>query len=381
MPRTKYRKKTKNGNTYYFYRLRHKNLRSPRDLYGKSIAELEEKINALKYELDRGVTSSNAYFGDYLNKWLTDVRLNGKKPNTAKRYTGLYEKYIKPYPIANIQLKSLTSLDIQEHYKKLVSEGVSKSTIKILSNIVHPCVRYAFSQNKILTDFSRSIIIPDAKDKLTGTRRASRALLPDEEQALLKACNGDKWELLIITALNSGLRAGELMALTWNDIDLDKRLLSVNKTYNSKSKGTPITSPKTKSSIRKVPLPSFLIPLLKKRRVEQIEEKLKAGSKYTDNNLVFCNAFGRYLASTTIINALKGYAKEIGIDSLNMHDFRDTYATKLYYETRDLKMIQTLLGHSNISTTADIYTKVSVEEASKYVKILDDMHQAAYKTE
>lgn len=374
MPRTKYKKKIKNGTQYYFYRLRHKNLRKPRDIYGKAIPELEEKIKKLEYELDRGVTSEKAYFGDYLEKWLNDVHLVNKKPATAKRYRGLLEKYIKGYPISSISLKDLTALDVQSHYARLVKESISKSTLDILGKIINPCIRYAFNQGKILVDFSRSIIVPDSSvQKKEGTRRPSIALLPEQEEKLLLACKDTKWYYFILTALNSGMRRGELLALTWSDVDLNKRQITINKSYSPQSK---LGTTKTENSNRKIPIPIFLVTALKKHKINQSEIKLLLCNKYEDNGIVFDNGFGKYIAATSLNRALKKFADEMGIDSLNTHDFRDTYATKLYNQTKDLKMVQTLLGHSEISTTADIYTHVSEAEATSYINVLDKLHNA-----
>ncbi|MEG0377596.1 MAG: hypothetical protein RR614_03870, partial [Eubacterium sp.] len=105
---------------------------------------------------------------------------------TIEAYERLYRLHLKDYEVAYIQLKDLTALDIQNHYSKLVSKGVSKSTMRNLVKIINPCIRYAFTQGKMLSDFSRSIIIPDAKEKQEGTRRASRALSKDEQRDLLK---------------------------------------------------------------------------------------------------------------------------------------------------------------------------------------------------
>ncbi|MEG1160295.1 MAG: site-specific integrase, partial [Acidaminococcaceae bacterium] len=344
------------------------------DIYGKAIPELEEKIKKLEYELDRGVTSEKAYFGDYLEKWLNDVHLVNKKPATAKRYRGLLEKYIKGYPISSISLKDLTALDVQSHYARLVKESISKSTLDILGKIINPCIRYAFNQGKILVDFSRSIIVPDSSvQKKEGTRRPSIALLPEQEEKLLLACKDTKWYYFILTALNSGMRRGELLALTWSDVDLNKRQITINKSYSPQSK---LGTTKTENSNRKIPIPIFLVTALKKHKINQSEIKLLLCNKYEDNGIVFDNGFGKYIAATSLNRALKKFADEMGIDSLNTHDFRDTYATKLYNQTKDLKMVQTLLGHSEISTTADIYTHVSEAEATSYINVLDKLHNA-----
>ena len=166
MPRSKYAKKVKNGNTYFFYRMRHKNLRRPHDLYGKSIPELEQKIDDLKKELDRGVQSDKVFFSNYLEKWLEDVLLINKKQATINNYRLTFKNYIENSSLNRIRLKEITAFDVQDFYKEVIEKnGAGKGTIATLKKLIHPCIRYAYTQGKILTDFSRSIIVPAGKEK------------------------------------------------------------------------------------------------------------------------------------------------------------------------------------------------------------------------
>lgn len=366
MPRTKFRKKVKNGNTYFFYRLNHPSLIRPRDLYGKTVTELQDKIDKLTYDLDRGIHSDKCVFVEYMALWMEAVLLIDKKHATIQKYNGLFNKYIKESPIANIQLNKLNSLTLQDWYKKLVKNGVSSPLLHSINNLICQCVHYAYCQNKIVTDFSKQIMLPKVqKKKMDGTRRKSRALSIEQEDALLKVCKGTKWEAFILTAINTGMRRGELMALTWDDVDFERGIITVNKSYRQPS-GT--TSPKTKSSNREIPMPLPVANILRNEKRKQLELAEKLPDRFVWENLVFTNDKGAHIAATSLGRALSEFSEKIGMeDSINVHDFRDTYATRLYERTKDLKMIQALLGHSDFSTTADIYTHVSIEEKKKVV--------------
>ncbi|MEG0377597.1 MAG: site-specific integrase, partial [Eubacterium sp.] len=184
---------------------------------------------------------------------------------------------------------------------------------------------------------------------------------------------------LIKTALYSGLRRGEIMALTWDDVDLEKGTINVNKSYSrhkdetGKIRGM-VDTPKTASSIRMVPIPRFVVAELKQHRAKQAELILLLANKYEKNNLVFCTDIGKYISISAIESAMRGFSKELGLDSLNMHDFRDTYATRLYELGYNEKTVQVLMGHSNIGVTMDIYTHVSSEMKTKDVYLLDELH-------
>lgn len=115
-----------------------------------------------------------------------------------------------------------------------------------------------------------------------------------------------------------------------------------------------------------MPLPVANILRNEKRKQLELAEKLP--DRFVWENLVFTNDKGAHIAATSLGRALSEFSEKIGMeDSINVHDFRDTYATRLYERTKDLKMIQALLGHSDFSTTADIYTHVSIEEKKKVV--------------
>ncbi|MDY7112136.1 Site-specific recombinase XerD [Eubacterium callanderi] len=370
MPRSKYAKKVKNGNTYFFYRMRHKNLRRPHDLYGKSIPELEQKIDDLKKELDRGVQSDKVFFSNYLEKWLEDVLLINKKQATINNYRLTFKNYIENSSLNHIRLKEITAFDVQDFYKEVIEKnGAGKGTIATLKKLIHPCIRYAYTQGKILTDFSRSIIVPAGKEKAASSKRSARALSIQEEQQLREIIKGKRIEAFVITALGSGLRHGELLALTWDDVDLKNGVITVNKSYGGKNG---VDSPKTPTGNRQVPIRSDVVECLKKHKLKQNEKILLYANKYQNNNLVFPNPTGGYQNASSNIIALKKLTEAHGIERITVHDFRDTYATRLFEQTSNLKMIQQLLGHSDISTTANEYTHVSLKESMQFIQALED---------
>ena len=161
MAKTIYKKKVKNDKEYYFYRLRHKNLKNPKDIYAATVKELNAKINALVKDLDNGISKNKEYLGVFIKDWLYNARLLNKKPSTKQRYDSIYRTYIENSSIYTIKLKDLCPSDIQIYYKELISSGKSNAAIKMLHKLVDPCIRYAYDNNRIIKDFSRAIIIPE----------------------------------------------------------------------------------------------------------------------------------------------------------------------------------------------------------------------------
>ncbi|MCB2301094.1 site-specific integrase [Clostridium tagluense] len=186
----------------------------------------------------------------------------------------------------------------------------------------------------------------------------------EEQINFFKIIKGHDLELLFITSLDTGLRQGESFSLTWKDIDLDNASINVNKSYKTvknietgKYEGV-VQTPKTKNSIRTVPIPSPLVNKLKQYKLSQKALKLKMGNLYQDNGLVFCNMFGNYLDSSNVLKRFKKILNEMDIQDMKFHDLRHTFATRLFELGENPKTVQVLLGHASISITLDTYTHV-----------------------
>lgn len=388
MPKVLYNKKTKNGKEYFFFRLRHKNLKKPKDLYGKTAKELTDKIKALTNELDQNIKNNKDSFETFFEDWLFDVKFVNLKPSTKEKYEGIYRNYIKNSPLSNINIKEISLRDIQEYYNKLIKKGSSVNCILSLNKLIAPCIRYAYNNNLILRDFTGAITLPIENEK-TKLEKTSK-ILPfslDEQKIFIKAIKGHELEMLFITALNTGMRQGELFALTWNDINFNEGYIDVNKTVKyisnvsreGRSKGDMIvTTPKTAKSLRKVKMPIFLIDKLKQYKVKQNKHRLAMANLYQNNNLVFCNLYGKYYDSGNVRKRLNKIIDKINeneediskhIAHRKFHDLRHTYATRLFELGETPKTVQELLGHSDVSITLNTYTHVlermKVETASK----------------
>lgn len=384
MAKTTFRKRTINGKEYYFFRLRHPNLKTPRDLYGATVKELNKKIKDLTYELDHNVINNKESFEHFFENWLFEINFINKKPSTKERYEGLYRNYIKNSSISNINIKDINQTAIQKYYNSLIKKGVSASTVKQINKIIAPSIRYAYNNNLIIKDFTRAIILPTEKEetKLNNKNKIYPFTL-EEQQQFIKAIKNHKLELLFITALTTGMRQGELFALTWNDIDFNNNTISISKTAKyiapvsaeGRGKGSIlIQTPKTENSIRTISIPVFLRDKLKQHRTIQLQNKIKLANLYENNNLVFCNTFGKYLDGSRVRKEFKKILVDNQLSIRKFHDLRHTFATRLFELGENPKTVQILLGHSNISTTLDTYTHVLNNVKENVSNKLNDLY-------
>lgn len=393
MAKTSYLKRTINGKEYYYFRLRHKNLRKSKDVYASTVKELDEKIRAIRKELENNIVNNKDVFETFFTNWLFDVRFSTLKPSTKERYEGIYRNYIKSSPLSKIKIKDITLTDIQDYYNKLIKGGSSVSSILALNKLLAPCIRYAYNNNILIKDFTGAIVLPK-EDQQTKLNKASKVqpFSLDEQQRFISAINGHELEMLFLTALNTGMRQGELFALTWKDIYFKECYININKTAKnvadvSREGREPskiiLQTPKTIKSNRRISIPSALSEQLRQYKLKQSEHRLKLANLYQDNNLVFCTVYGKYFDSSNIrkrfnkiidtINSNEEDKTKI-IKPRKFHDLRHTYATRLFELEEVPKTVQELLGHSDISITLDTYTHVLEDMKVMAASKLNDLY-------
>ncbi|MGL4742678.1 MAG: tyrosine-type recombinase/integrase [Sarcina sp.] len=382
MAKTKHLKRTINNKEYYYSRIRHENLNGSKDLYAETIKELDEKIKIFKLELDNNVQSSKKLFISFFESWLFEVHFINKKASTKEKYEGLFRNYIKTYP--NFKKLKLNNLDInvfQTFYNSLSLNGVSESIIKNIHKLIAPNIRYAFFNNLIIKDFSKALSIPNRCNAPKKSNVIPFSL--DEQFRFIAAIKGHDLETLYLTALNTGLRQGELFALQWSDLDFESNLITVNKSVKGithvsnkgrESSEVIIQTTKTEKSNRYVPMPQFLKNKLLEHKIIIEEQKKNMSNLYTDLDLVFPNKFGKYLNPSNVRKRFKKILNQNNLKDIKFHDLRHTFATRLFEVGEEPKVIQELLGHSNISLTLDTYTHVLDKLKVKAVSKLDSLY-------
>jgi integrase len=378
---------TKNGTEYYRVTAtvgRDSNGKPIRkEFYGSGKKEAEAKrdeyLNGIKNGLN--INYKNATFGELMHSWLFEITRIKVKASSFERYEGIYRNYIVNSDIYGMKLSDLKTLQIQRYYNELYENGKSSSIIENLNKLIRTFFTYAVNEGYVLRNpcTGGKVIIP----KEDTPEDAEIEIYTDEEIDLLKkALEGHGLKYLILTALGTGLRQGELLALKWDDIDFDKNQVKVTKTLKkvkvisadgSGKRELLENSPKSKTSNRIVPLPSKLAELLKEHKELQEMHKNAIGDSYKDKEYVFTTEFGSPLLVKNLFNSYKKLLIKAGIPHKKFHSLRHTYATKLFERKENLKTVQTLLGHSDISITANIYTHVMPKEKITAAEKLNDL--------
>lgn len=381
MARTRYKKRTINNKMYFYYKIKDKATNKYKYLYGKTVKELEGKIENFNKKQSYNIKDTKEYFSDFFREWLYNVKFLNIKQSTQSLYDGIYNIHIKNSELSNIKVKDINISIFQRYYKHLINNGTTANTVKSIHKLIAPCIRYAYNNDLIIKDFSKAIELP--KNKINSSYKKEVQPLTAEEQRIFEnAIAGDEYEMLYKLALYSGLRQGELLALTWNDINFDKCYIDVNKTIvdipNKTIAGRGknekvIQTPKTKSSIRIVNIPKSIITMLLEYKDKQAEilGPYQHLQRFKNLDLIFCSKYGNYLDGSKIRKRFKSVLIDNNIEPRKFHNLRHTYATRLFELGESPKTVQKLLGHSTLSITMDTYTHVLEDMKQKAVNKLD----------
>lgn len=307
-------------------------------------------------------------FTDFMREWLGMIK-SSVEMSTYGSYSYIVEKRIIPYfEDKHILLEELTPTDIQRYYTHcLLVEHVSANTVIHRHANIHKALKYAFKVG----------LIPyNPADRVERPRKNafSSGVYGDKElEALFAAAKGTKLELAVILGAFYGLRRSEIVGLKWDAIDFDKKRFSIQYTVTETNIGGKQTivekeRTKTKSSRRTLPIVEPFEKLLIELRTAQNENRKLCGKSYCMDYLdfVYVDELGQRIKPGYITMAFPKLLAKHGLKRIRFHDLRHSCASLLYAHGVSLKDIQEWLGHSTISTTANIYTHLdySSKEAS-----------------
>lgn len=328
-----------------------------KSVYGKTRTEVKEKLKDLMAEMDKGIDlhrQGQYTFLDWLVTWMVEYKSMKLRLSTWENYKINICTHVCP-ALKHIPIKDLRADDIQRLYNKMKSNKKASATIRRCHQIIHSCLKQAVDNRLISWNPAEATELP----KLEG--REVRAMTCEEMNKFLEVLGDNRWGAAFLTLLGTGLRKGELLGLRWQDVDLENNIMKVlHSLAKTKAKGLVLDETKTEKSKRTIPLPGMVAEAIQKHRIQQIQVKLAAGKKLKDNDLVFCNSKGTPIFPRNFTRKFYELKEKANIPKeVNLHALRHTFATRLLEEGESLKVVQELLGHTNIATTGNIYSHVS----------------------
>ncbi len=301
------------------------------------------------------VMNGDILFADYMEKWLDIIKSSVAVPTFAS-YSTTVKKIVAPYfREKEVTLKNLTAKDIQEFYLRELERVSASSVIHYHANI-HKALKYAVKIDLIDVNPADKVERPK-KDRYVGSFYDA-----DEVNALFEAAKGSKLELPILFGAFYGLRRSEAIGLKWDAIDFDQNTITILHTVTScdldgKLVLVAADTTKTKSSMRTLPLVPFMRERLLALKEEQQENRRLCGRSYIKDYLeyVCVNEIGDLIKPHYVTTAFPDLLKANGMRHIRYHDLRHSCASLLLANGVPMKQIQEWLGHSDFSTTANIY--------------------------
>ncbi|KAA0941635.1 site-specific integrase [Sporosarcina sp. ANT_H38] len=329
------------------------------------------------------INESRITFGDFINDWLLHYEKQAKVSSVRARRIAA-KHLIEVWN--NRRMSSITRKMYQDRLDEL-SAKYSPNYLDSIHSTGNMIFNYAHSLELIKSNPTHHFKMPKKKMEVADIEAESieEVFLEKEELSHFLKVTAEKGlesDMLIFTTLAyTGLRIGELVALKWSDIDMNKKSLRVTKTYynpkNNKKEYT-LLSPKTKGSIRTIIIDDLIISLLKKHKVKQNEHILKNRVIYKDENFIFAGAEGFPMVIKLVTTRLQRLLSKTDITKhFTLHGFRHTHTSLLIEAGVGVKEIQQRLGHTDINTTMNIYahmTKNMEEKASQqFSKLMKDL--------
>ena len=335
-----------------------------KSLYGKTRQEVSIKMAEFLNDLHKGtlIDPTNKTVAEWLDEWMHDYKKLVLKPTSYINYMGYIDRQIVPM-LGKYKLKDLRTDIVQKFIQDLVKLDLATGTIYGIVKVLKSAIKQAYINGMISKNVTYGVTMPK------NEKIPRKAFTPEQQNIFLEAAKGGEHSEAFILSLFTGMRIGEVLALRWSDINFDKSYLEVNRTAvvikdvdNPDSKWhTDFGTPKTQSSVRTIPLSPPAQKLLQKVKGEQEVLKLRLGTGYEDNDLVFTAGTGTPLNPRNMQKLFKRICETADLQGFTPHCLRHTFATLGYAQGIDIKVLQEILGHANINETANTYTHVDLD--------------------
>lgn len=338
-----------------------------------------DKLRHYKNELElygNVITKSGYTLAEWTEKHLFTNKLPQVSAGTFQMYKGLFDNYILGTKLGKTPLTDIKKINIQEFLN--THTELAHSTLRKIYLLISQTFDSAVDNDLVRINPCKGVVVPN-KNKET---KPIQVFTLEDQRNYMIALENEIHRPFFMTALFTGLRQGELIALKWRNVDIEEKIIyvkeSIRKTKvykpNGTSENTFVTKPpKSKAGIRSVPIPNSLIPILSAIRptgtIDDIGDeyvfKTKTGNPHTSRNIIkYHERICRKAKINPMVIKDKKGNEQIVYQGINFHALRHTYATRMLEAGEAAKTVQVLLGHKDIQTTLNIYTHV-LEETKK----------------
>ena len=321
-------------------------------VYGKTRNEVSDAMKRVLRDQQLGltITSERQTVAQFLTDWLQNTVKPKNREQTYRSYEWITRVHLIP-ALGRLSLQKLTPQKLQSFLNERHSTGLSPATIKHINATLRAALSQARRWQLVHQNAAKLVTLP------RSVRYQATVLSPDQAKTFLESVAGTREEGLFTMALTIGLRRGELLALRWSDVDLEKGTLQVNHSLERVRKGgLRLADPKSARAVRNLRLPHVCLSALLRHRELQAEERQWAGSKWHDVDYVFTSSIGTPIQPEKVTRLFAASLKIAQLPKVRFHDLRHSCATLLLALGVHPKLVQETLGHSTFQLTMDTYS-------------------------
>lgn len=342
--------------------------------YNRNLTDLRKEL-ALAIADNQNFLSvrDNITLDSWFSRWIDIYKKKSVRPNTLREYTHIYNKNISPY-LGRRNINSLVKSDIQILIDKAADSNYKYERQNKIKCILSDMFSRAIEDGLMVKNPAKGV-------KLRADKELKAFALTVEQQAdFLEASRETFYDNLFNVAVNTGLRPGELFALTLDDIHFDERYIDVNKTLvyqkylDDDCKTFHIEPPKTKQSYRHVPMNSECRKYLERQL--ELKKVIKNKRPKEQNDYLFVTKYNTRLNSQIYADSIRAIIKQINLTRsfdnefpvFSGHTLRHTFATRCFEAGVQPKVVQSYLGHATLQMTMNLYTHVTDKKASNDIE-------------
>jgi integrase len=328
-----------------------------RSIFAKTSSEVRDRLRAALTAADAGlpVIDQRPTVGAWLDEWLAASVTGRLRPRTAESYASTVRLYLKP-SVGRIALAKLTPEHVNRLRRELEARGgergpLSSTTVRYAIVVLRIALGRALKSGRVARNVATLVDTP------TLRHPDLRPLTADQARAFLAAVEREELGPLYLTAIATGMRQGELLALRWSDVDLEAGTIAVRHTLRRVERV--LADPKTGSAKRVLRIGAGVTSALRENRLRQLERRLAAGARWREQDYVFSGPNGDAWHARNILTAFQRALARAGLPRQRFHDLRHACATLLLEQGEELGVVSKLLGHSTVATTLDVYAHLT----------------------
>jgi integrase len=303
---------------------------------------------------------------EYLAQWLIASK-DSVRPKTHIQYRQIVEQHINPM-LGQIKLSDLRPEMIQAAYNNKTAAGTSARTVRLTHSVLRSALNQALRMGLIYRNPATVVYQPKLKEA------DMKVLDENQVRSFLIAAKGHRLETLFKLEVTSGLREGEILGLKWSDLDWENHQLKVQRQLQRvPGVGLMFSEPKSAAGRRMIMLGSDTIASLKAHSSRQHAERVFAGDKWQENDLIFPSTIGTPLEPRNLFREFKDLLRKASLPDIRFHDLRHSFATLALSQGVSVKVVQEMLGHSDASMTLKVYSHTTPGMQKEAAKKMDEI--------